>query len=469
MVRRMKLLTSGLVPLFLLTACGTGTLRTASTGPLPVSWKNAGAFPESQPDRDLARWWRSFNDATLSRLISVGLAESPDIDSAIARVRQARASRTATAASLYPSLSGSGSAGTGFSDPRGGGAITSESYSAGLSASWEVDLYGKNRNNVLAASADLGATEETLNSVRASLAAEIASSYVALRSNEAGLDVLLRNIESQEETFQFVVWRAQAGEADQFEEDQARTNLEQAKAAVPSIRQAIEQGRNQLALLCGRPPGGVDEILASGSKDVPVPAGRLAIGIPADTIRQRPDIRIAGYQVLASAARTEATKADRFPSLGLSGSLGVNALSARKLFDPQTVSGNLVAGLAGPIFDAGRIQANIEASDAATDQAILGYRSAVLLGLSEVEDALIACKRSAERLEITRGAAALARESDRIARLQYEAGELDFLSVLDSQRTLLGLEDSLLSTQADRTNSYIRLYQALGGGWSPAS
>lgn len=465
----MKLLASGIVPLLLLTSCGTGNLRVPTTGPLPVSWKNAGAFPESEPNLDLARWWKSFDDPTLTRLIGLGLADSPNIESAIARVRQARASRIATAASLYPNLSGSGSASTGFTDPRGGSRIDRESYGAGLSASWEIDLYGKNRNNVLAASADLGATEETLNSVRASLAAEIASAYVALRSNEAGLSVLRRNIESQEETFQFVEWRTLAGEADQFEEDQARTNLEQARSAIPSIMQAIEQGRNQLARLCGRQPGGLDSILESGSKDVPIPESRLAIGIPADTIRQRPDIRIAGYQVLSSAARAEATRADRFPSLGLSGSLGVNSLSARKLFDPQAVTGSLAAGLAGPIFDAGRIRANIEASDAGTDQAIENYRSAVLLGLSEVEDALIACKRSAERLEITRRAAALARESDRIARLQYEAGELDFLSVLDSQRTLLGLEDSLLNTQADRTNSYIRLYQALGGGWSPNS
>ena len=455
-----------LAPILLLAGCATGPLKVPTAGPVPAAWKNAAGFPVAAPDRDLARWWRSFNDPTLTRLISDGISNSPDIASAMARVRESRAARKATAASLFPTLSGSGSAGAGFVNPRGGNTITSESYSAGLSASWEADIYGKNRNNLIAASADLGATEESLNSVRASLAAEIATAYVRLRSSEAGLGVLERNIKTQTETFQFVSWRTQVGEADQYEENQAKTSLEQSKAAIPSIRQTIEQTRNLLSLLCGREPGALDSILGSRTGDVPVPAERLAIGIPADTLRQRPDVRVAGYQLLSSVARTEAAKADRFPSLGLSGSLGVNALSARKIFDPQAVSGNIVAGLAGPIFDAGRISANIEGRTAATDQAVESYRSTVLTGLSEVEDALIACKRSSERLEIIRNAAVLARESDRLARLQYEAGELDFLSVLDSQRTLLGLEDSLLSTQADRTNAYIRLYQALGGGWS---
>lgn len=465
----MKLPAIGIISALLSAGCATGPLQLPDSAPLPVSWRNAGAFPTTRADRDLGRWWTSFNDATLNRLIRDGLANSPDIESAIARIRESRANRRATAASLFPSVSGSASGRSGFTDVRGGGSTSSESYSAGLSASWEADLYGRNRNNLLAASADLGATEETFHSVQASLAAEIASTYVRLRSSEAGLSVLRRNISTQKETFRFVSWRTEVGEADAFERTQAETSLEQSKGAIPSILQTIEQSRNQLALLCGRQPGGVDGILGSGDAEVPVPAARLAVGIPADTIRQRPDVRIAGYQLLSSVARTEATKADRFPSLTLSGSLGVNALSAGKLFDPEAVTGSIIAGLAGPIFDAGRISANIEAANASTDQAVQNYRSAVLTGLSEVENALIACKRSSERLESINRATVLAREADRLARLRYEAGEIDFLSVLDSQRTLLGLEDSLLSTQFDRTNAYIALYQALGGGWSPAS
>jgi len=232
------------------------------------------------------------------------------------------------------------------------------------------------------------------------------------------------------------------------------------------IQQNIEQTKNLINRLCGYEPGTLDSTLGSRTGDVPVPASRLAIGVPTDAIRQRPDVRIAGYQLLSSAAQTEASYADRFPSLNLSGSLGMSSLKAGKLFDPQAISGSLAAGLAGPIFDAGRISANIEANEAGTDQALQNYRASILTALSEVEDALIACMRSGERLTIIKDATVLAREADRIARLQYEAGELDFLSVLDSQRTLLGLEDSLLSTQADRSNAYVSLYRAVGGGWN---
>ncbi len=456
----------GLAFSLLLTSCSVGSLGLPKSGPLPVAWRNVGAFPVASPSADLGRWWKSFEDPVLTQLIQKSLANSPDIDLAMARVRQARANTKATAASLFPSLSGSASGRTGFSDLRGGPSTTSESYSAGLSASWEVDLYGRNRNNLLAAAANFEATQETFYSVQASLASEVASAYVRLRSSEAGLSVLNRNLANQEETFRFVSWRTEVGEADEYERIQAETSLKQSRGAIPSIQQNIEQTKNLINRLCGYEPGTLDSTLGSRTGDVPVPASRLAIGVPTDAIRQRPDVRIAGYQLLSSAAQTEASYADRFPSLNLSGSLGMSSLKAGKLFDPQAISGSLAAGLAGPIFDAGRISANIEANEAGTDQALQNYRASILTALSEVEDALIACMRSGERLTIIKDATVLAREADRIARLQYEAGELDFLSVLDSQRTLLGLEDSLLSTQADRSNAYVSLYRAVGGGWN---
>ncbi len=460
----MKFAVLGHAFILLLAGC-MPSYQLPTTGPIPVSWKNAGNFPTAEPDLDLRRWWQSFGDPTLTRLIRTGLETSPDVASATARIEEARANRRATAAALYPSLSGSASTSASFTDRDGSPRTSGHSYSGGLGASWEADLYGRTRSNIVAASASLGIAEENLNSVRASLAAQIAVAYTSLRANQSRLDVLERNIALQTETYQFAEWRLQAGEADAFEAGQAETSLTQSKAAIPALQQAIAQGRNLLALLCGREPGGLDAILA-GASGIPDPASRLAIGIPADTLRQRPDLRIAGYSLLASVAQNRAAEAERFPSLSLSGSLGLNSLSSGKLFNPEAVSGSIVAGLAGPIFDAGRISAGIDASNARTEQAVQAYRSTVLLALSEVEDALIACSRIAERLVSLEKATRLARETDRLARQQYEAGEIDFLSVLDSQRTLLGLEDSLISNHADRTTAYIRLYQALGGGWS---
>ncbi len=435
---------------------------------VPAEWKNAGKFPVASPSKDLSRWWGRFDDPALNRLISAALKDSPDISAATARIRESRARRDAEYAGLFPALDGGLSRNSRSTDSDPGGRISGTSYSASLDASWEVDLFGRRRSAVQAAAANLGAAEENLNSVHAALAAEIAATYTSLRANEARLVVLKQNVTTREQTAQLATWRQQAGEADSLESSQAQSSLESARAAIPSLEQAIAQGRNQLALLAGREPGALDQML-SGGKGIPNPPNSLAIGIPADTLRQRPDVRVAGYQVLAAAANTRAVEATRYPSLDLTGSLGLNTINASHFLDPETTAANFASNLTSPIFNAGRISANIEAASAIEQQAIDDYRSTVLTALAETENALIACRRSAERLATLEKATQLARTSDRLARQRYEAGEIDFLEVLDSQRTLLALEDNLLTTRTDRTTAYIRLYQALGGGWSPKS
>lgn len=451
-----------------LIGCGANSSVAHQQFPLPAEWRNAGKFPVASPDRDLSRWWGRFNDPTLNRLIAAALQDSPDVRTATARVREARANRDAQYSSLFPSLDGGGGANFRRNRNDGIGTTSSRAYSAGLDASWEVDLFGRNRSSVEAAAANLGAAGENLHSVHAALAAEVATAYTNLRTNEARLVVLKENLTTREETAELAGWRLKAGEADSLEATQSQSSLESARAALPSLLGAISQGKNDLALLAGRAPGVLDSLLAS-SRGIPVPPSSLAVGIPADVLRQRPDVRTAGYQVLAAAASTRATEATRYPSLNLSGSLGLNTTSGSKLFDPQSAAASIAGNITSPIFDAGRIKANIEASRASEEQAVLNYRKTVLTALSETENALIACRRSGERLASLEKATRLAREADEVARQRYQAGEIDFLDVLDSQRTLLGLEDNLLSTRTDRTTAYIRLYQALGGGWSAGS
>ena len=433
---------------------------------VPSDWKNAHRFPVASPSRDLSRWWHRFDDPTLTRIISISLTNNPDFASAAARVRESKARKTAQAAVLFPALGASVNAGSSSAQRDGIGSDGSSSYSANLIASWEVDLYGKNRSLVEAATAQVAASEENLHSVQASLASEIAIAYTNLRVNQAALKVLQNTITTREETNRLASWRTQAGEADSLESSQALSSLEQARAAVPTLEQSISQARNLLALLAGQNPGSLDGMLDSGKQAIPNPARNLAVGIPADTLRQRPDVRLSGYQLLAAAANTKAATAEKFPTLNLTGSLGLNTLSSGKLFNPEATSASIITSLAGPIFDAGRIRANIDAQDAVEEQAFRAYQSAVLTALSEVEDSLIACRRSGERLETLEKATAAAREAATLAQQRYEAGVIDILTVLDSQRSLLGLESNLFSARADRTNSYIQLYKALGGGWS---
>jgi NodT family efflux transporter outer membrane factor (OMF) lipoprotein len=452
-------LASGL--LVLLPGCSV----TPARGPdvtLPVSWRNAAGFPSAAPDEDLATWWSSFGDPQMTRLIREALAGNRDLAAAVSQVRQARAQRDAQRASLFPTLDYSGSRNAGKTwiddaDDRSG-----TSYSAGLNASWEADFFGANRQAVLASSADAEASRENLHSARAALAAEVALAYLDLRTAEERLQIVRRTLETREETTRLASWRAEAGEIDQLEMRQAESSLESARSQLASLEQNISVTKNRLALLCGRAPGG----LTTGAGAIPTPARRLAVGIPADTIRQRPDVRAAGYRWVAAVARTKAAQADRLPSLRLSGSLGVDTLKSSKLFTPESAAASLAAGLSGPIFDAGRIRANITVQTEAQEQALLGYESAVLTALSEVEDALIACRRTEERLVSLRKASAAAKQASELAAQRYRAGVIDITTVLDTQRSDLALEESVSAVTADRAAAHIQLYRALGGGWS---
>lgn len=436
---------------------------------LPAEWKNAAGFTAASPSRDLSRWWGRFGDPVLTRLISTSVSNSPDLASAASRVREARARRQAEATILLPFVSGSTGANASNVLRDGARDTSSTTFSAGLNASWEADIFGKNRTSLLATGAGVDATVESLHTAQASLASEVALAYLSLRSSQARLSVVRDSLKSREETFELTTWRQKAGQIDDLEMRQAEASLEQSRAAIPSLEQSIAQTRNRLTLLAGLSPGSLDGMLGAKGREIPSPPSGLAVGIPADTIRQRPDVRAAGYQWVAAVYRTRAAKLEKLPSLSLSGSLGTNTVSFTKLFNPDAVSTGLVAGLSGPIFDAGRIRANIEAQDAVEEQALLAYSSTVLQSLSEVEDSLIACRRTAERIVLLEKAAIAAREAAILARQRYRAGVVDILTVLDAERTELAVEESLILTRADRSASYVQLYKALGGGWSAGS
>lgn len=452
-----------------LTACVDFGKPGTSSVVLPQEWHNAAGFKVAAPSQDLSRWWGRFGDPVLTKLVSSSLSNSLDVETAMSRVRQARASRESEASSLFPTLSGSAGSNAGTTIRDNAPDSRSISYSTGLNASWEVDLFGKRRTSLLASSANINAAVENLHTVQSSLASEVALAYLDFRSAQSRLQIVRDSLKSREETYQLTVWRQKAGQIDQLDLRQAETSLEQAKASIPSLEQSISQTKNRLTLLAGQTPGAFDGLLSSKSRDIPSPPSGLAIGIPADTVRQRPDVRSSAYQWVAAVYKTRAAKLERLPNLNLSGSLGINAATVGKVFNPQAATAGLVAGLSGPIFDAGRIRANIEIQNEAEEQALLAYSSNVLQALSEVEDALIACRRSAERIAVLERATVSAREASILAGQRYGAGVVDLVTVLDAQRTELGLEESLIAARTDRSSAYVQLYKALGGGWSSNS
>lgn len=407
---------------------------------VPAAWQQGVANRRPLDPAALPTWWTTFNDSILDELITNALRSSPNVRSALSRIAEYRARRGTESAAFFPKLAANASGGRTRTTNRGTSlTTTNESYAASLDASWQVDMFGRQRQALAAASADLAQTEENYYGAQVSLAADVALAYVTLRSAEAQLEVALHSLETRSETAQLAQWREQAGTGNALDTQQSLATLELARASIPAWQLTITQTRNHLALLSGRTPGSLDPLLAP-PRDVPVAPAALATGIPADLLRQRPDVRAAERGLEAAFARTEAARRQRLPSLTLNGSIGVEALTAGRLFNPASTVINLLAGLTAPIFDAGRIGQSIAIQRELEKQSLHTYEATVLTALGEVENALVAVQRNTERLEILARATAAAREAATLASLQYQAGQVDILSSLDAQRTLLDLE-----------------------------
>lgn len=447
----------------LLAGCGGAVARRAPPpGDVPTGWSG----PVEVGERDapaLAEWWRAFGDPTLDRLVADALAADVDLATARARVREARARRDLARAGGRPSLGASASAGHSDSSEPAPAGDARQTYSVGLDASWEPDLFGARRAEVDAATADVHASVEALRGVRVALVAEVARSYVDLRAGASRLGLAVRGLEARRETAALAGWRYEAGLVSELDVARARVAVETAEAALPALRVAVAEAGNRLSVLLGRPPGAVE--VPAGDR-IPVVEAPLAAGVPADTLRARPDVRLAERALAGSIARLDAAEAARYPSLRLSGSIALQAVVS----GGATAAGavwSLLGGLTAPILDGGRIAATVGIQHAQVEQARLAYRGAVLAALEDVEGALLAVQAADTRLARLGEALAAAGTTWTLAEQRYESGLVDFLVVLDAQQTALDLEDQRASTAAELARARIRLFAALGGGWAP--
>ncbi len=454
----------------LLSACATTSSTWESESDfdagLPVAWENAAESQTSLETESLSQWWQRFGDPQLEALIEDALANNPDVLSALSSIRMARAERGLDQADLWPSLAANASASSAHtSDRQSNSSSSEEGYDAFLDASWEIDLFGKQRQFIKAADAELAAAVDDYQQAQVSLAAEVAATYLELCSFEAQLKIVLSSLDTRETTLQIVRWQEEVGEGDALSTQQSIASAEQARAQIPDLEQSIMETRNSLATLTGRTPQSLSEQLELPATFPEAPAS-IAVGIPAETLRQRPDVRSAESAIVAAQARLSAAERSRLPSLQLNGSIGVDALSAGDLIDPQYILSNIVAGLSAPIWNAGSITRSIEVQSEALTQSYLEYESAVLDALAEVENALSSIKKRSQQLDTLERATDAARQSAALAQMQYEAGETDLLTVLDAQRTELSLEQSRIATQTQTLNAHVQLYKSLGGGWT---
>ncbi|MFZ5765645.1 MAG: efflux transporter outer membrane subunit [Thermodesulfobacteriota bacterium] len=434
----------------------------------PPTWHSLlrqGLSQAASDPAELARWWRTLDDPLLVELIEDALRHNPDVREAMARLREARARSGVSAAALLPRLDASGSAARSKGSENSGSGATRSFYSVGFDAGWEIDIFGGARREVEAAAADIAASTEDLRDVQVTLAAEVGRNYLDVRIAQSRLAVAERNLVTRRQTFDLVKARQLAGINDELALQQARYNLESVESQLPVLRTALEAAKYRLAVLLGLAPGGLHERLAE-VRPVPAVPARVAVGVPAETLRQRPDIRRAERVLAAQIARVGVATAELYPQLRLAGFIGLESLSSFDLFAAASRAWNIGPSLTWNIFDVGAIRRNIEVENARQEQALLVYEAAVLGALEEVENALTAFAEEQCRRERLVAAVDAARQAESLAALQYEAGLTDFSSVLEAQRALLGFEDQLAESNGAVSTGLIRLYKAMGGGWS---
>ncbi len=428
---------------------------------VPEQWNSTGAAPQQQAPADLSQWWQRFGDAQMTGLIDQALQANPSVQSAQAALRQSRAQLDGQEAARLPNASAGFDRGRSWEDGDNG----SNSYAARVSASWEPDLWGRQANAVKAGEANVQAAVATLEGAHVSLAAEVALNYIELRSLQNRLQIAEDNLRIQRENQQITEWRVQAGLATSLDSEQARSSTAQTAAQIPALQASLAKTRHALAILTGQPPSALNTELTT-VKPLPVAPDSLAMTLPADTLRQRPDVRAQEQKVIAAVANLSAQERANFPTLRLNGSLGISALTLGAL-SGATVAQSIAAALSAPLFDGGANRAQIRVQQAAVEQARISYRSSVLTALQEVEDALVQLQGDKDRLVQLQVAEEAARYAQLLANQRYSSGLVDFQTVLDTQRTLLASQDSVATAKAAISTDYVRLYKALGGGWQP--
>ncbi|MCE7974959.1 MAG: efflux transporter outer membrane subunit [Leptolyngbya sp. PLA1] len=416
----------------------------------------------------MAEWWETMHDPLLTSLVERALDGSLDRKVALERVREARALRGVAAGARLPAVDASASATRSRgSQTVGNPAADSDGsslYSVGLDASWELDVFGGLRRGVEAADADLGAAVESERLVRVTLAAEVARTYCEYRGLQARAALARRTIESQRSTLDVAASRSKAGLWAEIEAEQARAQLATRESQLPPLIAAQQQAAYRLALLMGKEPGALVEELAAEA-DVPVPPSEVPVGLPADLLRRRPDIRRAERQLAAATARTGVATAELYPKFYLTGAAGLSSGELASLPDSESGVWSIGPTMRWKVFQGGRIRANIEAADARQRAALLVFEQSWLAALEDVESTLTAFVQEQSRRERLTAAVEANRRAVDLADSRWRNGIGDFLTVLVNQRQLFDSEDQLVQSHTAVSTALARLYKALGGGW----
>ncbi len=418
---------------------------------------------------EIEKWWEIFDDPILDRLIDEAGRSNYDLRIAIARVEEARSFVGVVSGQYAPQVGANADAQRSrISEnqlPLPGGQ-TQNSFSLGVGATWEIDVFGRIRRSIEAATAEYQATEEDRNDVLIAVYAEVARNYINLRTAQTRLAASLHNIESQREIVELTKTRFKYGLSSDLDVAQAEQVLASSEATVPTIQLQLDTSMHALAVLLGKEPGALAEELAE-PRPIPEVSDAVSIGVPADLVRRRPDIRRAERQLAAQTARIGMATAELYPRFNILGVFGLAAGKTSALFTSGSQTYTLGGGITWNLFAGGSIRNQIRVEDAKTEQALLRYEQTVLEALRQVEDSLVAVAEfSKRRAALVRNAEA-AERSLRLALELYKDGLRDFQSTLDAERSLFDAVNLMATADGGATLALVDLYQSLGGGWNP--
>lgn len=457
--RKRGLITAPLV--LVLAACATPQVEIATpTVAVPVEWAQTDPAPVST---DLTQYWTLMGDPLLAEFVEQAIIENRDLAVSAARLDQARASLVQARAGYLPSVSASG----GVNRDVGDRARDGVQFSLGADASWEADLFGQISGSVTAAEADLAASGFALADLQRLIVGQVAIATINARATAHTLENTRTTLAYLDDNLQIARWRNQAGLVSSLDVEQARAQRAQTAASIPQLESSLTSTANAISTLIGEPPGRVlDEFLATAPMPIPSPQMLAGFEAPAEVLQRRPDVRSAEANLIASSARIGVARAQLLPLVRLSGSIGVGQANLGSLFD--IITGNLFASVGQLIFDGGRTQAQVDSAEAGARASLASWEQTILNALEDVESAAVEQRTSDQRVAINGEAVDASSNSALLARSQYQAGLTDFRTLLTAENQLLSARNGLVNAEADRAIAFVRLTQALGGGWASA-
>lgn len=445
--------------LFLLVfaACANNTPKPLPEGITPTGWEDR-SLDKQASSSTVSAWWMSFDDPVLSDMITRAQEKNLDLRIAAARIREARAGRDGANAELWPELTASANA-SASKTLRGG---RQNNFGLGADLAWEADVFGRLRSEERAAAAELAAVELDRSAVQLFLVSDVAETYVEYRLRRVQYTLAMKNAEAQETTVRIARSRYEQGISSRFDVERALATLALTRSRIPEAHEAAVAARHRLAVLLAESPENLYHVLLA---DRPLPNSDPAevLNTPAEILERRPDVRASEWRYLSTLASLDAAERLRYPRLNLAGMIGLDNDKIGDLFNPASVVWNLGAGLFAPIFDFGRIRAQIELADARQERAYLEYESAVRTALEEAQTAIVYYAQGLLKQRELETARTSAQRAAEFARLQYREGTVSLLEVLDAERSLNEAELSWSQATADVSLRMIRIHRTLGG------